>query len=83
MYDLDPESIDRLNESKKRELLTWLREMVAYVENSSGLPSSEIRSDPIMDQIIGTLKAKQRKAARVSRPSWMATGFNRCDDKHI
>jgi hypothetical protein len=83
MYELEPEAIDRLNDSKKRELLEWLQEIVLYVENSLGLPATEIRSDPVMDQIIGTLKAKQRRAARVSRPSWMATGFNRCDDKHV
>jgi hypothetical protein len=83
MYDLDPESIDRLNDSKKHELLDWLRELVIYVENSLGLPAAEIRADPVMDQIIGTLKAKQRKASKASRPSWMSVGFTKVDDKHV
>ena len=83
MYDFDPEAIDRLNDSKKVELLYWLRELVVYVENSLRLPAVEIRSDPIMEQIIGTLKSKQRKAAKASRPSWMSVGFTRADDKHI
>ena len=84
MYELDPESIDRLDDSKKHELLDWLRELVVYVENSLGVPSSPIRPDPVMDQIIGGLKSKQRMAYKQpSKPGWMSVGFGKCDDKHI
>ena len=83
MYELDPESIDRLNDSKKRELLEWLRELVVYVENSLGITCTPIVPDPVMDQIIGSLKSKQRMASKPSKPGWMSVGFTKVDDKHI
>jgi hypothetical protein len=81
MFELDPESIDRLNEEQHRELLVWLRDLVTYVENKLGIPKI-ISKDPIMERIIADHKVQQRKMARV-RPGWMSVGLEKVDDKHV
>ncbi len=82
MDQLNPENIDRLDDEHKRELLAWLRELVIYVEGKLGVVSPAIRNDPVMAQIVDHYKRQQRNAIAM-RPSWMSTGIERCDDKHI
>ena len=81
MFELDPESIDRLNEEQHRELLAWLRDLVTYVENKLGIPKI-ISKDPVMERIIADHKIQQRKMARV-RPSWMSMETGKADDRHV
>ena len=81
MVELDPESIDSLNEEQQRELLAWLRDLVTYVENKLGVPKV-ISKDPILERIIADHKVQQRKMSRI-RPSWMSVGLEKADDKHV